>query len=87
MVSDWDSVRADLEILRGLILNRQDAILNLTADAGTLAAVQPYAAALGRALPTAFSVPLEREPLRAAANEALIVPAPGQLRREGLQHL
>ena len=75
VVSDWDSVRADLEILRGLILNRQDAILNLTADAGTLAAVQPYAAALGRALPTAFSVPLEREPLRAAANEALIVPA------------
>lgn len=62
VVSDWDSVRADLEILRGLILNRQDAILNLTADAGTLAAVQPYAAALGRALPTAFSVPLEREP-------------------------
>ena len=75
VVSDWDSVRADLEILRGLILNRQDAILNLTADAGTLAAVQPYAAALGRALPTAFSVPLEREPLRAATNEALIVPA------------
>ena len=75
VVSDWDSVRADLEILRGLILNRQDAVLNLTADAATLAAVQPYAAALGRALPTAFSVPLEREPLRAATNEALIVPA------------
>ena len=34
VVSDWDSVRADLEILRGLILNRQDAILNLTAAAG-----------------------------------------------------
>ena len=40
VVSDWDSVRADLEILRGLILNRQDAILNLTADAGTLAAYE-----------------------------------------------
>lgn len=75
VVGDWDSVRADLEILRGLILNRQDAVLNLTADAATLAAVQPCAAALGRALPTAFSVPLEREPLKAPANEALIVPA------------
>lgn len=75
VVSDWDSVRADLEILRGLVLSRQDAILNLTVDAGTLAAIQPCAATLGRALLTVFSVPLEREPLRATANEALIMPA------------
>nr|WP_294512784.1 insulinase family protein [uncultured Bilophila sp.] len=75
VVSDWDSVRADLEILRGLILNRQDAVLNLTADAKTLAAAQPYAAALGRALPTAFSVPLPLDPLGAPINEALLVPA------------
>ena len=75
VVNDWDSVRADLEILRGLILNRQDALLNLTADAATLAAAQPFAAALGRALPTAFSVPLGLAPLETPVNEALIVPA------------
>ncbi len=73
--SDWDGVRADLEILRGLVLNRQDAVLNLTADSKTLAAAQSRAAALGRALPSAFSVPVERGPIPAARNEALIVPA------------
>ena len=76
VIADWDSVRADLEILRGLVLNRQDAVLNLTADDKTLAAVLPYAAALGRALPTAFSVPVERGPLAAPVHgEALLVPA------------
>lgn len=72
---DWNSVRADLEILRGLVLNRQDAILNLTADTKTLALAQSRAAALSRALPSAFSVPLERGPLPKAGNEALLVPA------------
>lgn len=37
VAEDWPSVRADLEILRGLVLNRPGLVLNLTADAGLLA--------------------------------------------------
>lgn len=75
VAEDWPSVRADLEILRGLVLNRPGLVLNLTADAGLLARAERAAAALAKSLPSAFSVPVTREGLILPAGEALVVPA------------
>ncbi len=75
VVEDWQSVRADLEILRGLVLNRPGLVLNLTADAALLKRAERAAAAFVRALPSAFSVPVSREALSLPSGEGLIVPA------------
>ena len=73
--SDWPSVRADLEILRGLVLNRPGMILNLTAPAELLTKANTSVKALIRSLPSAFAVPVSRTALPFPPAEALLVPA------------
>lgn len=75
VANDWQSVRADLEILRGLVLNRPGLVVNLTADAALLEHAERAASALVRALPSAFSVPVIREALNLPSSEGLLVPA------------
>lgn len=75
VANDWQSVRADLEILRGLVLNRPGLVVNLTADAALLEHAERAASALVRALPSAFSVPVVREALNLPSSEGLLVPA------------
>ncbi len=78
MNSDWPSVLADLELLRSMIIVREGALLNLTADSDGLNRALSAAAGLSdillsrpesdldRTVPTERSIP---------RNEALLVPA------------
>lgn len=74
---EWPALLADLERLRALVVHRQGALINLTSDSRTLAAVEPLVATLGDALPSAGSS--ERQQLAPLGlpvqGEALLVPA------------
>ncbi|MEG2004784.1 MAG: insulinase family protein, partial [Bilophila sp.] len=74
--AEWPAILADLEQLRTLIVHQQGALINLTSDSRTLAAVEPLVATLGEALPLGT---FEQQPLRPVApakrGEALLVPA------------
>ncbi|KAG2444514.1 hypothetical protein HXX76_001261 [Chlamydomonas incerta] len=58
----WQAVKADLEAIRGALLQRKGAIVNLTADNATLAAAESAVADFLAALPAAA-------PAAAAAND------------------
>ncbi len=86
LATDWPSVLADLECLRGLVIRRAGALLNLTADAAGLDRALSAAARLAEALPARAVAPATGgDPAEGAAGaavpfapgtgEALLVPA------------
>ncbi|GFR50856.1 hypothetical protein Agub_g13138 [Astrephomene gubernaculifera] len=74
----WQGVRGELEAIRTALLQRNGAIVNLTADSATLAAAEgplrELLAALPAASPAAPAGPLVSGLLLPAGNEALCVP-------------
>ncbi|KIY92916.1 hypothetical protein MNEG_15047 [Monoraphidium neglectum] len=73
--SDWDSVKADLERIRTLLLQRRGAIINATGDARALGAAQRYAAEeLLAALPADSAPAAGWKGALPRVNEALVVP-------------
>lgn len=72
--SDWPSVQADLESIRSVLLTRNGAIINLTADEGTLSAARPHISAFLDALPSDAKQKADWSNTVARINEALVVP-------------
>lgn len=72
--SDWASVQADLEAIRDELLHRGEMIANVTADAATIAALEPQLAAFLTGLPEARSGGSGWGFAPSAANEGLTFP-------------
>ncbi|GMH34188.1 hypothetical protein BSKO_02022 [Bryopsis sp. KO-2023] len=72
--NDWSSVANDLESLRKILVNRQGAIINMTADEGTLTASRPALIGLLDALPSDDVAMANWSTLLPRVNEALTVP-------------
>jgi len=73
--SDWEGVQADLEAIRKSLLQREGAVVNLTADERTLTATEQHVNNFLSALPA--GQPLGAAPwtgLLPRQNEALVVP-------------
>ena len=73
--ADWDGVLADLERLHTLIVRRNSALFNLTADSQGLDAALPAASALARALPDNALSAAIWTPQPVPEKEALLVPS------------
>lgn len=86
LATDWPSVLADLECLRGMVIRRAGALLNLTADAAGMDRALSAATRLAEALPARAVAPAAggepagdaagaAVPFAPGAGEALLVPA------------
>ena len=74
MDSEWDSVKADLHRIRSLLLQRRGALVNMTADEGTLAGAQRHVEGFLSALPGEAATPASWSQMLPAMNEAIVVP-------------
>ncbi|MCH5276600.1 MAG: insulinase family protein [Desulfovibrionaceae bacterium] len=72
---DWPSVLADLRQLHRLVARRNQALVSLTADAGTLASSEELLRDLTRALPDCPVEPQHWEQPGQPEPEALLIPA------------
>eukprot|EP00877_Chromochloris_zofingiensis_P003328 jgi/Chrzof1/12997/Cz07g15220.t1 len=72
--SDWDGVKADLERIRSLLLQRSGALVNLTGDERALSGAQAHVGDLLSALPATSSSPTNWSGTLPSVNEALVVP-------------
>ena len=74
MDSEWDGVKADLHRIRSLLLQRRGALVNMTADEGTLAGAQRHVEGFLSALPAKAATPASWSQMLPAMNEAIVVP-------------
>ena len=74
MDSEWDGVKADLHRIRSLLLQRRGALVNMTADEGTLAGAQQHVEGFLSALPAEAATPASWSQMLPAMNEAIVVP-------------
>ena len=74
MDSEWDGVQADLHRIRSLLLQRRGALVNMTADEGTLAGAQRHVEGFLSALPAEAATPASWSQMLPAMNEAIVVP-------------
>ena len=72
--SDWEGVQADLERIRGVLLQRRGALVNITGDEGALSAASGHLAEFWEALPAAAASDANWSGSLIAQNEALVVP-------------
>ena len=72
--SEWDGVKADLHRIRSLLLQRRGALVNMTADEGTLAGAQQHVEGFLSALPAEAATPASWSQMLPAMNEAIVVP-------------
>jgi hypothetical protein len=75
IASDWDSVQAELEDIRKLLVNRRSALFNITVDDTMWQAIQPRLDAFRLALPEAPSQRQVWSPEYVRVNEALTAPS------------
>lgn len=71
---DWEGVLADLTSIRGSLLSRAGAMVNMTADERTLGSASPFVSEFLSSLPEANLVPADWGTTLARRNEAIIVP-------------
>ena len=74
MDSEWDGVQADLHRIRSLLLQRRGALVNMTADEGTLTGAQRHVEGFLSALPAEAAMPASWSQMLPAMNEAIVVP-------------
>lgn len=72
--SDWDSVKADLESIRQVLLQRNNVYVNMTGDTATLSAASPHVNEFLASLPDKSSPLASWGGSLARVNEALVVP-------------
>lgn len=72
--TDWEGVQADLKRIRDTLLQRQGAMVNMTADEGTLSSVRPHLEAFLGSLPDKSSGPVTWGQTLQPLNEAITVP-------------
>jgi Zn-dependent M16 (insulinase) family peptidase len=72
--TDWDQVRAALERLRGLLIDRASMLCNVTADAGNWHSFEPALAAFAGRLPVSAAAPAPWQIAPRPAFEGLTVP-------------
>lgn len=71
---DWEGVQADLERIRGALLQRQGALVNLTGDEGALTTASRHFDSFWEALPVSAAPDAQWFGVIPAQNEALVVP-------------
>ena len=72
--SDWEGVRADLETIRTVLLNRGDMVANVTADADAIEALRPRLADFLAGLPEGAAAPADWGFAPEARSEGLTFP-------------
>lgn len=77
--SDWEGVKADLHRIRDTLLQRQGALVNLTADDHTLSSVRPHLDAFLSSLPAESAQPTSWGQMLQPCNEAITVPTQVEL--------
>ena len=72
---NWGAVLADLEEVRGLLVNRSTAVLNLTADRKDLGTIEPSVRRVLDSLPDRAADPATWQPALFPEFEGIIVPS------------
>ena len=72
--SDWEGVKADLHRIRDTLLQREGALVNLTADTHTLSSVQPHLNEFLSSLPAQSAQPISWGQMLQPCTEAITVP-------------
>lgn len=72
--SDWEGVQADLKRIRDTLLQRQGAMVNMTADEATLTSLRPHLDSFLSSLPQHSAAPVSWGQTLQPLNEAITVP-------------
>lgn len=72
--TDWEGVEADLKRIRDTLLQRQGAMVNMTADQGTLSSLRPHLDSFLSSLPAQSAAPVSWGQTLQPINEAITVP-------------
>lgn len=84
LATDWESIVADLESIRNLLLNRRGLILNVSADSASWKSIRKSILAFPAKFPSLSSKDIERNLLISAQYEGLSMPSMVNFVGEGM---